>query len=140
MRKSDGVGIVQTFPTAQFLCVVPPIIVGAKYDTDQSDTRWLPTCLHDSDGRLQEPLTEAFPVETFVSADYSRYFRLYPALVESLEDVRVTMEKDFNAEVSVVRAYETAAEPHKLHHYGQVQRCLDTSLCLLPTLRSVLLL
>lgn len=123
MRKSDGVGMVQTYNSAQFLCVLPPSAGSAKYATNDSDHRWLPTCLHDSDARLHEPLTAGFPVEAFVSSDYARYFRLHTALAESLEDVSDRMNRDFNANVSVVRAYETsnvAIERHKLHHYGQV--------------------
>ena len=123
VRKSDGVGMLQTFPRAQFLCVLPSVSDSVKYNINTSDHRWLPTCLHDSDARLQEPMTDKFPVQDFVSSDYARYFRLYPALVESLVEVADIMERDFNASVTVVRSYDTqtvGVEAHRLHSYGQV--------------------
>lgn len=123
VKKSDGVGTVETFPSAQFLCVLPPDADKALYAIDEADPRWLPTCLYDSDARLLQPLTTTFSLQQFVPVNSSRYFRLHPQLVESVEDVNKYMQKMFGVGISIVRGYQTEStvgETHRLHHFGQV--------------------
>ena len=123
VKKSDGVGTVQTFQSAQFLCVLPPASDNILYTINQSDPRWLPTCLHDSDARHLQPLTTTFSLDQFMSPNSSRYFRLHPQLVESVEEISNHVSKTFGTHMSIVKGYQTEStvgDPHRLHHFGQV--------------------
>lgn len=121
MRKAQGVGTIETYPSSQYLCVLPPSSDSHRYDLPE-DQRRLETCLHDSDNSLDYHITQNLSLRHFISDSKSRYFRLHPLLVESVQRIFLWIYKYYGVPIRVVKSYEIYSQlldSRKLYAFGQ---------------------